>query len=131
MKNRPNRSSTHLTTGIALLVTAAFALLPNLATAKGGSNSGGGGGGGGGLVKTYEARVTGYVTAIDYVNSTITIGASYYGSGLLKVTANTSISLDNVSCDLDTLGLGDWVEARYDWTTKNATKLSATSVPTS
>lgn len=102
---------------------------PNTASAKGGS--GGGGGAGGGGVKTVEARVTGYVTAIDYVNKTVQIGASYYGSGLLNVTSSTDISLDNNSCDLDTIQLGQWCEARYDFATRNATKLSVTSVPTS
>ena len=90
---------------------------------------GGGGGGGGGTPKlATEARVTGYVTAIDYVNHTITIGASYYGFGLLKVDANTKISFDNVNCTFEELAVGDWVEARYDYTTRTATKLSASGV---
>ncbi len=76
--------------------------------------------------KSIEARVTGYVTAIDYSNATIQIGASYYGSGLLKVTPDTKISLNNVNCTFYDLAVGTWVEARYDFATKVATKLSAT-----
>lgn len=106
-----------LTLGLSL----GFNALP--AFAKGGT--GGGGGGGGSVVA--ESRVTGYVTAINYVNKTITIGASYYGSGALKVDSNTKISMDNVSCDFEAIKLGDWIEARYVFSTKIATKLSGTS----
>lgn len=88
----------------------------------------GGGNGGGGSTKPLEIRVTGYVTAIDYVNSTITIGASYYGSGSLKVSSSTSVSLNNVSCDFSAIQIGDWAEARYEYYTKVATKLSCTGV---
>lgn len=104
-------------------------------SAKGGS----GGGGGGGSTKVVESRVTGYCTFLDYDSGIVTIGASYYGTGSLVVTPDTDISLDNVSCFLDDLVLGDWVEARYlfvqDPATglyiRVATKLSATSGPTS
>jgi hypothetical protein len=129
MKNTQIVRSSLFTAAFALLLAAVIGLGTNLANAAG-SNSGGGGGGGG-SVKTYEARVTGYITAIDYVNSTLTVGASYYGSGQLKVDAKTNISIDAVNCSFDTLKLGDWCEARYDWTSKTATKLSCTSVPTS
>lgn len=71
-------------------------------------------------------RVTGYVTAIDCVNSTLVVGASYYGNGGLEVTSSTSISLNNVNCDLSSIALGDWVEARYDCYTKSAMKLTCT-----
>lgn len=113
---------------IALLASVAVAMLPNLASAAGGSKSGGGGGGGG-SVQPFEGRVTGYVTAIDYTNSTITIGASYYGNGKLTVNSSTKISMDNVNCGLDGLVLGDWVEARYD-INRVATRLSGTSSAT-
>lgn len=126
--NNSNRSVLKLT--LALLLTVSVFHFNQTANASGGSNSGGGGGGGG-SAKTYEARVTGYVTAIDYQNATITVGASYYGSGVLKVTSSTSISYNNVSCDLGAIKLGDWVEARYDYATRNATKLSATELPRS
>lgn len=106
----------------ALALTAGVFLAPNGANAKGGT----GGGGGGGNTKPVESRVTGYVTAIDYSANTITIGASYYGSGALKVTGSTSISLNNANCDFGQLQLGDWVEARYIYSTKEATKLSVT-----
>lgn len=104
----------------ALALTAGVFLTPNGANAKGGSSTGGG------STKPVESRVTGYVTAIDYSANTITVGASYYGSGALKVTTSTSISLNNSNCDFGQLQLGDWVEARYIYTTKEATKLSAT-----
>lgn len=97
------------------------------------------GGAGGGSTKVTEYRVTGYATQLDYESGTITVGASYYGSGSLVVTPDTAISLDNNGCSLDDLELGDWVEARYvivlDPATglyiRVATKLSATSAPTS
>lgn len=43
-------------------------------------NAAGGSGGGGGTVKPFEARVTGYISAIDYTNGVIMVGQSYYGS---------------------------------------------------
>lgn len=82
------------------------------------------GGAGGGSTKPLEIRVTGYVTAIDYARSTITVGASYYGTGVLNVTSNTKISLNNVNCNFREIQLGDFAEARYDYYTKNANKLS-------
>ena len=117
-----NRSLLALSLGVSLLATGANAM------ASGGSKSGGGGGGGGGgSVKVAESRVTGYVTAIDYLNKTITIGASYYGSGVLKVDSSTKISMNTVNCAFEDLKVGDWIEARYVFSTKLATKLSGTS----
>lgn len=110
---------------LALLLGLSLGITAVPVYAKGGS------GGGGGSTATFEARVTGYVTAIDYVNHTITVGASYYGSGNLKVDANTKISFNNVNCTFEALKLGDWVEARYDFTTKVATKLSASGAVSS
>lgn len=107
---------------LALIITASS---PSV-SAAGGKGGGGSGGGGGGSTKPVEARVTGYVTAIDYTARTLTIGASYYGSGNLKVDSNTKISFNNVNCAFEDLTLGTWVEARYDFTTRVATKLSAT-----
>ena len=48
------------------------------------------------------------------------------GSGKLLVTSATKISLNNVNCSMNQIKLGDWAEARYNWTTKEATKLSVT-----
>lgn len=108
--------------GTALTFTLLLgALAPSLHAA--GANKGGVGGGG--SVKTVEARVTGYITAIDHSAGTLTVGASYYGSGKLVVTPSTKISLDAVNCTFDQLTLGTWVEARYNFATKAATKLSA------
>ena len=129
MKQQINNKRSLLKIGMALLLTVGLFQANPTAQASGGSNSGGGGGGG--STKVYEARVTGYVTAIDYVNSTITVGASYYGSGALKVTSSTSISYNNVNCDLSGIQLGDWVEARYEYASKNATKLTASGLPRS
>ena len=92
--------------------------------------SGGGGTGGGGSTKPVELRVTGYVTAIDYDNSLITVGASYYGTGTLIISSTTKITFDNVSCDLSDIEVGDWAEVRYDSLTKVATKLACSSFPT-
>lgn len=123
MKTKVTKKAYLLTSVLTILLACAFASAPQSFAA---GNSKGGGGGGGSTV--FEVRVTGYVTAIDYENQTITIGASYYGSGALKVTDATKISLDNVSCSLDQLDVGDWVEARYDYWTKEALKLSGTSL---
>ncbi|MCC7375294.1 MAG: hypothetical protein IT581_11630 [Verrucomicrobiales bacterium] len=111
---------------VASLVRGVCIALTLIVTASSPSVSAAGGKTGGGSTKTVEARVTGYVTAIDYTARTITIGASYYGSGNLKVDSNTKISLNNVNCAFEDLALGTWVEARYDFTTRIATKLSAT-----
>ena len=130
MKTKPNILVSTPKAIVTLLVGLhlGIASLPAAASGKN-QNGGGGGGGGGGTPKlATEARVTGYVTAIDYVNHTITIGASYYGFGLLKVDANTKISFDNVNCTFEELAVGDWVEARYDYTTRTATTLSASGV---
>ena len=119
MKTIPSPRGLCLSAAVALSVVFA----PSLASA-----AGGGGSNSNKSVKTYEARVTGYVTAIDYENGTITVGASYYGSGVLKVNASTNVSMDNVSCDFADIEIGDWMEARYDWVSKTATKLSGTSI---
>lgn len=111
---------------VASLVRGICVALTLIVTASSPSVSAAGGKSGGGSTKTVEARVTGYVTAIDYTARTLTIGASYYGSGNLKVDSNTKISLNNVNCAFEDLALGTWVEARYDFTTRIATKLSAT-----
>jgi hypothetical protein len=119
---------TLLTTALALAAMNALQA-PLSVYARGGS--------GGGSSKIVESRVTGYVTAIDYENGTIQIGASYYGSGTLVVTSDTYISFDNNSCSLEDLEIGDWVEARYvsafEPTSGRyvlvATRLSAVTVP--
>ena len=121
MKNQTPNNNVILKAALAALLTVGMLNLNQTANASGGGNSGG-------STKVVEARVTGYVTAIDYVTSTITIGASYYGSGALKVTSSTSISYNNVSCELSAIKLGDWVEARFEWASKTATKLSATGL---
>lgn len=120
MNGIPSGLTAYLARGVCVaLVLVATATSPSV-VAAGGSKSGGGGG----STKTVEARVTGYVTAIDATLRTITIGASYYGSGALKVSELTKISWNNVTCTFEDLKLGMWVEARYDFATKVATKLS-------
>lgn len=125
MKTLVKTSASLLTTLLTLLVALSITT-PTRSFAAGKSKGGGGGGGGSTVV---EARVTGYVTAIDYANSTLSIGASYYGSGALHITSATKISLDNLNCSLEQIQLGNWVEARYVYssTAKLATKLSASS----
>ena len=125
MKTLVKSSASLLTTLLTLLVALSITT-PTRSFAAGKSKGGGGGGGGSTVV---EARVTGYVTAIDYANSTLSIGASYYGSGALRITSATKISLDNLNCSLEQIQLGNWVEARYVYssTAKLATKLSASS----
>lgn len=106
----------------AVAVASVAAVVPIQALAKGASSTGGGGS----TPKLVESRVTGYATAIDYSAGTITVGASYYGSGALHVTSSTSISINNVNAEFSEIKLGDWVEARFYYTTKEATKLSIT-----
>jgi hypothetical protein len=86
-----------------------------------------GGTGGGGSTKPLEIRVTGYITAIDYENGLIVVGASYYGTGTLHVTSSTKISLDNVNASFGDLQVGDFCEARYDYYTHAANKLACIS----
>jgi hypothetical protein len=123
-----NKMTNGLMASLARGVCVALTLVVTASTpstfASGGKS--GGGGGGGGSTKPVESRVTGYVTAIDYTARTITIGASYYGMGSLKVDSSTKISLNTVNCAFEDLKIGTWVEARYDFATKIATKLSAT-----
>ena len=87
----------------------------------------GAGGSGGGSAKPFELRVTGYITSIDYEIGTIFVGTSYYGSGKVWVTTATKLSLDNVSCSLDVLKVGDWAEVRYDAYSQVANKIAAVS----
>ena len=102
-----------------VLLALAVVAMPTIVNARGGS-----GGGGGGTPKPVEARVTGYIMAIDYTNGVIQVGQSYYGSGALKITSATKISIDNNSGSLEELQVGDWAECRYDPYTKIATKVS-------
>lgn len=116
----PTGSVSRLTTRLALaalVLTASTALW-----AKGGS----GGGGSVDAPKVVESRVTGYVTAISHSAGTLTVGASYYGSGQLKVTSATKFSFLSGSGGFTEVKLGDWVEARYIFSTKEATKISVT-----
>lgn len=113
-------------TSILTLATALTMVSSTAVFAAGGSNSGGGGGGG--STKVVEAVVNGYVTAIDHSAGTISIGASYYGSGVLKVTSSTKISVNTSNGSFSAIKVGDWAEARYLWSTREATKISVTKV---
>ncbi len=105
-----------------VFLALALVALPAAINAAGGS----GGGGGGGTVKPFEARVTGYISAIDYTNGVIMVGQSYYGSGAIKIDSNTKISIDTANGSLSELKVNDWAECRYDYYTKVATKVSIT-----
>ena len=87
----------------------------------------GAGGSSGGSVKPVEIRVTGFITGIDYETGLVSVGTSYYGSGKAWVTTTTKLSLDNVSCDLVDIQVGDWAELRYDAYTHVANKIAAIS----
>jgi len=102
-----------------LTLACAAGINSNLAFAKGGVS-------GGGSVAVTDSRVTGYATAVDYAAGTISVGASYYGSGILKVTSSTKIQLNRESVTFNQIKVGDWVEARYNFTTKVASKLEVT-----
>ena len=117
-----------LVTALSTLLLAFIFAAPPTAQAAGRNSSTASGGGGGSVKapKVVESRVTGYITAIDSVNHTLVVGASYYGSGSLRVDSSTQVSLNNLNGSFADLKQGDWCEARYDWTTKLATKLSVT-----
>lgn len=100
-----------------IVLALTVAAMPALVDAAGGS-------GGGGTPKPFEARVTGYIMAIDYTNGVIQVGQSYYGAGALKITSATKISIDNNTGTLEGLKVGDWAECRYEYYTKVATKVS-------
>ncbi|MEN9675783.1 MAG: hypothetical protein RIS76_1679 [Verrucomicrobiota bacterium] len=126
---RISRGASLVTALSTLLLAFIFAAPPTAQAAGRNSSTASGGGGGGGSVKApkvAESRVTGYITAIDSVNHTLVVGASYYGSGSLRVDSSTQVSLNNLNGSFADLKQGDWCEARYDWTTKLATKLSVT-----
>jgi len=108
--------------GWVLLITAIA--IPTIADAAGRNGGGGGGGGGGVAPKVVESRVTGYITAIDYTNGVIMVGQSYYGSGALKITPDTKVSIDTANGSLQELKVNDWAECRYNFSTKVATKIS-------
>lgn len=108
---------------VALMLVGTFAVL----SVPGDAQGAGGSGGGGGSSKPLELRVTGYITSIDYDTGLVQVGVSYYGTGTVRVTATTKISLDNVNCSLDMLEVGDWAEVRYDANTKDANKIAAIS----
>jgi hypothetical protein len=103
-----------------LAVAGAAVLAPQTASAAGG----GGGGGGSSKPVTYEVRVTGYITGMDSVNKTIQVGASYYGSGQVKVDSSSKISVGTATGSFSDLAVGQWAEVRYDYSTKIATKIS-------
>lgn len=129
MIHRFSRGASLVTALSTLLLAFIFAAPPTAQAAGRNSSTASGGGGGGGSVKApkvAESRVTGYITAIDYVNHTLVVGASYYGSGSLRVDSSTKVSLNTINATFADLKQGDWCEARYDWTTKLATKLSVT-----
>lgn len=103
-----------------MLLALAVVAMPTIVDAKGGS----GGGGGGGTVA--DARVTGYITAIDSANKVIMVGQSYYGSGAIKINDATQIQVNGESVNFSDLVVGDWAEARYVVATRTATKIEVT-----
>lgn len=80
----------------------------------------------GGVADNFSAIVKGKATAIDYANKRISIGASYYGSGVLTVNGSTKIRLNGVEVQFSSLRVGDFCECRYDPATRIAGKIEAT-----
>ena len=119
MKEQFIRSATRSALVVATSLICATGLGFTSALAKGGSSTPS-------APAVVESRVTGFVGAIDRTAGTISIGASYYGSSVLKVTANTKIQINRVSVPFSEVKVGDWVEARYIATTREATKLEVT-----
>jgi hypothetical protein len=80
----------------------------------------------GGVADNFSAIVKGKATAIDFANKRISIGASYYGSGVLTVNSATKIRLNGVQVPFTSLKVGDFCECRYDPATRIAGKIEAT-----
>ena len=106
-----------------MLLAMALLAMPVVADAAGGSSSGGGGGGGSTGI---QIRLVGYATAIDYVNGRIMIGQLYYGSGVITVTSDTKITINNVAGTLNDIQLNNLCEVRYDSVTRVASKIAVT-----
>lgn len=85
--------------------------------------SGGSGGGGSGGGSTYVLQ--GYITDLDPVASTVTIGTSYYNVGIAVITADTRVTRNGVNCTADALELGDFASVRVSYATRTATKIEA------
>lgn len=109
--------------GLAILTTSGIV---NAAGGSGGGGGGSGGGGGGSGGITTNARISGYITAIDYVNFRVTVGQSYYGSGVLTGTSDTKVSIDNVNATFNDIQVGDFAEVRYDFASRLIGKIAVT-----
>lgn len=108
----------------ALFLVLALLATPAVVQARGGAGGGGGGGGGGSLPS--NARVAGYITAIDFANKRIAVGQSYYGSGILQVVSQTKVDVNAVNATFADLRVGDFAEVKYDSTTRIAAQIEAT-----
>src|SRR5690349_11744871 len=97
---------------LVLAAVVALAGSVGFVQASGGSNSGGGGGGtGGGSTIRYTGYITNVVDAPEGVY--ITIGTSYYNTGVLLVTPDTKVVYadgSTQSATADDIDLGDYVE---------------------
>ncbi|HEX5272157.1 MAG TPA: hypothetical protein VFW33_16790 [Gemmataceae bacterium] len=102
---------------LAFVAVAVLAGSAGFVQASGGSNSGGGGGGGGGggtgggSTIRYAGYITNVVDAPEGVY--ITIGTSYYNTGVLLVTPDTKVVYadgSTQSATADDIDLGDYVE---------------------
>lgn len=110
----------------ALFLVLALLATPAVVQARGGAGGGGGGGGGGGVKLPSNARVAGYITAIDFANKRIAVGQSYYGSGILQVVSLTKVDVNAVNAAFADLRVGDFAEVKYDSTTRIAAQIEAT-----
>jgi hypothetical protein len=107
---------------VALAVTVfALALAGGTVLASGGSGGSGGGGGGGG--STYVLQ--GYISDLDPIHSTLTIGTSYYNIGTAIITGDTRVTRNGVNCTANDLELGDFASVRVNFATGVATKIEA------
>lgn len=108
----------------SLLLLLTLLASPVAVHARGGS--GGGGGGGGGAKLPSNARVAGYITAIDFANKRISVGQSYYGSGVLQIVSQTKVDVNAVNATFEDLRVGDFAEVKYDSATRIAAQVEAT-----
>lgn len=94
----------------------------------GGSNSGGGGGGGGGKA----VKFVGIVTAIDEFGD-ITVGTSYYMTGIAATTSSTKYVRNGSNCTFAEIEIGDTATLTVEYSLTLgmwvATKVEAFGVP--
>ncbi len=73
------------------------------------------------------SKIKGTLSAVDLVNSTVTVTPQFGSPATLNVTPATQIKRNGLAATLSDLVLGDRIEAKYDAATLNAIKIEAKS----